>query len=1185
MNATRIIYLFVFSMLIVSCAEKINNSNKDTSASEETFKQSFALPDSVPTGTPIPVEFETISNVKAPEKIIMGQPTITIAQENVVEIRSPGLRLAPENLPTNTPGKNGLELPVETVPKGDSTLTSLPQQIKAQPPAARDNALYGLQYLDVDQGLSSSYVMDVMEDSRGNLWISTWATGVSVYNGKTFMNYSKANGLASNYIWCIFEDTKGNIWLGTDGMGAIKYDGAQFIQYRQEDGLSGVLVREIVEDSRGDLWFATNGGLSRYDGKQFYHYGEEQGLGGAMVDHVAVGSNNKVYATTDKGLAVFDGVLFTLYGLEEGLTSLNTTIVYEDQEENLWIGTEDSGAYLYDGYTFFNFNMNHGLSGNNITTIAQDANGKVWIGTLNNGISIYDRSSFTLILRQQGLSSNTIRSIIIDSKDNIWIGTYAGINRYNDRSFENYTDANGLGGLIVRGICEDRYGNLWFGHSNGATRYTGKTYEHYTAGEGLSANIIRAIIKDSKGNVWFATEGGGATYFDGEYFYHYGVENGLSGDNILCMYEDSKRNIWMGTFMGGITRFDGETFSHFTTEQGLSSNTIRSISEDDEGNIWFGTNNGGLEKYDGQTITHFSTNEGLTRNTILSLMFDNNNRLWVGTEGGGINILENDEIEVIDKSQGMSNDIIWSIAEDYDGNVWVGTEKGLDRIQPENGTFSITNFNKLDGLKGTDFYPNAVLLDSDNNLWWGTGKALTKLDLDKYESRQSPPIISLNNISVKGEYVDYRKLRKSKINGQFDKFQKITESDAEDIGFDSIKRFSNIPENLNLPYNLNEITIYFSASDWGAPHKIKYHYKMEGISEEWHTTGGENKVVYNYLPEGNYTFHVKAIGASNIWSETLSFKISIQPPWWRTIWAYIAFILLGIIGLGSAFAWRTRNLIQQRKRLENLVDERTSEVVQQKELVEQKNKEIIDSITYAKRIQRAILPKPKRLRTKLSKAFIMFKPKDIVAGDFYWLEEKGNTILLAAADCTGHGVPGAMVSLICNNTLSRTVREFNYTKPGEILDMVRDILIQSFASSQGVVQDGMDIALVVWDRSNNKIMFAGAHNDLHIVRNGELITLEADRQPIGTYKFMKPFTTHEFQLEEGDAFYMFTDGFQDQFGGPKGKKFKSKQLLNEILSIQHLAMPDQKRYLNQAFQDWKGDLEQVDDVCLIGVKV
>lgn len=1177
-------YLLFFFFIISSCQEGETKVDDKISLNEET-RGTYSLPDDIATGSPLAVNLKPIESTDPPIKVAMGMPEVTAAQENVVEIRSPGIHLAPEILEIMTPGKYGLSLPVQTKPKGDTTFVNLPEQIESQPPAARDNALYGLQYLDVDQGLSSSYVMDVMEDSRGNLWISTWAVGVSVYNGKTFINYSTSNSLASNYIWCVYEDSKGNIWMGTDGVGAIRYDGESFIRYSDKDGLSGLLVKEIVEDERGNLWFATDGGLSRFDGEHFYHYGADQGLGASVVEHITVGANNKVYACTENGLAVFDGVLFTHYQLDDGLNSLNTSVVYEDSEENLWIGTKDSGVCLFDGYTFFTFSTEQGLSGNHVTTISEDANGKVWIGTANNGISIYDRSSFTLIGRQQGLSSNTIRSIIMDSKDNIWIGTFAGINRYNDRSFQNYTDANGLGGLIVRGICEDQYGNLWFGHSNGATRFTGKTYQHFTTNEGLSSNIIRVILQDSKGNIWFGTEGGGATYFDGTNFYQYSTKNGLSGDVVLCMYEDSLRNIWMGTFMGGITKFDGKKFHHLTTEQGLSSNTIRSICEDDEGNIWFGTNNGGLEKFDGENITHFSTKEGLSSNTVLSLMYDNANRLWIGTENGGINVLQNGEMQSIKREQGLANDIIWSIAEDYDGNVWVGTEKGLDRIQPDQDAFKITNFNKLDGLKGTDFYPNAVFLDSENNLWWGTGKALTKLDLDKYESRLSPPLLTLNNISICGENVDFRKLRASKKSNEYEELEKITLRDLEDIEFDSVRRFSNIPENLILPYNLNEVAIYFSAADWSAPHKVKYHYKMEGISDEWHTTQEENNVVYNYLPEGDYTFYVKAIGSSNIWSETISFNITIQPPWWRTLWAYLAYILLAIAALGAIFTWRTLSLLQQRKRLENLVEERTSEVVHQKELVEQKNKEIIDSITYAKRIQRAILPKPKRLRTKLPKAFILFKPKDIVAGDFYWLEEKGNTILLAAADCTGHGVPGAMVSLICNNTLSRTVREFNYTKPGEILDMVRDILIQSFVSSQGIVHDGMDIALVSWNRDNNKILFAGAHNDLHIFRNGELITLQADRQPIGTYKLMKPFTTHEFQLQEGDSFYMFTDGYQDQFGGPKGKKFKSRQLLEEIKSVQHLSMVDQKRYLTQCFQDWKGELEQVDDVCLIGVKV
>ena len=1176
------------SLLLLTLLSCENQESFDVSGNNHSASQDLqlTLPDSIETGTPIPVSFKTVENPNEPKVVKIGSPAVVEAQKNINPIISPDIALVSNHLKTNTPGKNDLELPIRVTPEGEFTYVGLPQQIEAQPPASRDNALFGLQYLDVDQGLSSSYVIDAMEDSRGNLWISTWATGINVYNGKTFMNYSANNGLPSNYIWSIFEDSQHNIWMGSDGAGVIKYDGNQFVNYTTEDGLTGMLVRKIIEDDRGNIWMATDNGVTRYDGEDFLQYGPEQGLGGSDIKDITKGNNNRIYICTENGLTVYDGVLFTLFSEEDGLKSANTTVVFEDTEENIWIGTRDSGICLFDGYTFFSFDKSHGLSGNHINAINQDANGNVWIGTLNNGVSIYNRSTFKIIGRNQGLSSNTIRSILRDEKDNIWIGTHAGINRYNDRTFQNYTDANGLGGLIVRGICEDRYGNLWFGHSNGATRFTGKTYDHFTTEDGLSGNIIRAIMQDHNGNLWFGTEGGGLSFFDGQHFYQYNESSGLSGDVVLCLYEDSQYNIWIGTFMGGITKFDGERFYHFTDSEGLSSNTIRGICEDHEGNIWFGTNGGGLEKYDGSTITHYTNREGLNKNTILSLMLDSDDRLWIGTEGGGINILENGKFTTIDKDHGLSDNIIWSMIEDFEHNVWVGTEKGLNILEPqENQRFKITNFGKLDGLKGTDFYPNSVLLDSDNNLWWGTGKALTKLDLNRFRRIQSAPKLSFSHISIKNEFVDFRKLQKAQSEKKQIEHTAISSSNLNAIEMDSVRRFGNFPENLTLPYELNEITIYFSASDWSAPHKVQYYYKMQGISDDWQSTNGENKVVYNYLPEGEYTFSIKAIGESNIWSETISFNLTIQPPWWRTIWAYMAYIILAVSGIIVFISWRTRTLIQQRKRLESLVDQRTSEVVHQKELVEQKNREIIDSITYAKRIQRAILPKPKRLRIKLPKAFILFKPKDIVAGDFYWLEEKGDEILLAVADCTGHGVPGAMVSLICNNTLSRTVREFDFTEPGEILDMVREILIQSFASSQGMVQDGMDIALVSWNRKTNLLKFAGAHNDLHIMRNGEMTILKADRQPIGVYKDMKPFTTRTFQLQEGDCLYMFSDGFQDQFGGPKGKKFKSRQLLEKIESIQHLSMGDQKLKLNAIFQEWKGDLYQVDDVCVLGVKV
>ena len=247
------------------------------------------------------------------------------------------------------------------------------------------------------------------------------------------------------------------------------------------------------------------------------------------------------------------------------------------------------------------------------------------------------------------------------------------------------------------------------------------------------------------------------------------------------------------------------------------------------------------------------------------------------------------------------------------------------------------------------------------------------------------------------------------------------------------------------------------------------------------------------------------------------------------------------------------------------------------------HREITDSINYAKRIQSAILPPIKVVKEYLKESFIVYKPKDIVAGDFYWMEQKNGKVLFAAADCTGHGVPGAMVSVICNNGLNRSVREHGLTVPGEILDRTREIVVQEFKKSEEDVKDGMDIALCSIE--GMKLQFAGAHNPLWIIRNGEVIETKANKQPIGQFDNPEPYTTHSFDLEKGDAIYIFSDGYVDQFGGERGKKFKAKAFRELLLSIQDKAMEEQKITIDKTFETWKGDLEQIDDVCVIGVRV
>jgi len=287
-----------------------------------------------------------------------------------------------------------------------------------------------------------------------------------------------------------------------------------------------------------------------------------------------------------------------------------------------------------------------------------------------------------------------------------------------------------------------------------------------------------------------------------------------------------------------------------------------------------------------------------------------------------------------------------------------------------------------------------------------------------------------------------------------------------------------------------------------------------------------------------------------------------------------------------------RSFIKQRKQAAIINRQKEEAEIQRDEIQTQhiqlaeKNKEITDSITYAKRIQDAMLPPMELFQSHLEKSFVFYMPKDIVAGDFYWMESVNDKVIFAAADCTGHGVPGAIVSVICSNALNRSVREFKLEKPSDILDKTLEIVLEKFSSSDDEVKDGMDIALCCWDPRTNEIQYAGANNPLWIIRNGKhkIEEYKADKQPIGKYLKHVPFTNHKTTLEEGDSIYLFSDGFADQFGGEMGKKFRSIHFKELLISVQSKDMKAQRKAIEKSFFGWKGKLDQLDDVCVIGFR-
>jgi serine phosphatase RsbU (regulator of sigma subunit) len=390
----------------------------------------------------------------------------------------------------------------------------------------------------------------------------------------------------------------------------------------------------------------------------------------------------------------------------------------------------------------------------------------------------------------------------------------------------------------------------------------------------------------------------------------------------------------------------------------------------------------------------------------------------------------------------------------------------------------------------------------------------------------------------------------------------------------------------NMRLNFKEKTIAFnfysvSLSDPGA---VKYRVMLKGFDSDWKPVSAQAMEDYSLSP-GHYTFRVMASNSYGYWNdEPLEYSFVIKPPFWQTPWFISILLIIAVIGVMSYIKIREQNLVKEKKILEEKVAERTAEVVQKSMEIEEKNRDITASIRYAERIQRAMLPR----EDTFLETFVLYMPKDIVSGDFYWMYDTGDIQFIAACDCTGHGVPGAFMSIIGHNSLNKVVREYGITRPAAILDQLNTEVVKALMHRhEETINDGMDMALIAFNRKNFTLEFAGAYNPCYVVRNGEIFTYKGDRFPIGmTSQLMKKsFANQVIDIKPGDMVYMSSDGYADQFGSPYSKKFKSGNVKKLLCEIWNLPMEAQRVRLEQEILTWKGDLPQVDDIMFIGSKI
>ncbi len=1052
-----------------------------------------------------------------------------------------------------------------------------------------------------------------------------------------FKNYNVEDGLAQSQVLSIFQDHRGNMWLGTNGGGLSKYDGNKFVTYSSKDSLINNLVFSITEDNDGHLFFGTYDGLSVYDGVQFKNFNTKNGLTHNRIFKVLKDRKGTIWIGTAKGVCKYENKHIVPFSADTLLNNLSVFTMYEDGAGCIWFGSIQNGAVKYNPTThkFTNYTVANGLTENFVYSINEDHKGNILIGCVA-GLSSISPGGTITHPEFPGLVQKNIAfmSILKDNQNNIWYSTDNGILKTTGSIYRQFTPANGLPGTTVWTSFQDREGDYWFGTDGfGLSKLSSEMFTNYSENNGLPGEYINAVFQDNKKNYWIGVRNNGVCLLEGKNITTFKLNpkdprHSLIDNNVQTIAQDKEGNIWLGT-KSGISVYKDKGFTNYVHPAGIPDSTIYSIYNDKDNITWIATRNGlskfsngifeeikavnrfkgsndfaiyaicedrhnnlwlatdtGIIKYNRNTALRYTKKNGFTDKYVYNIVMDQSGDLWLGSEEG-VYLYNFSTFKHIDETNGLISNQVFLLSVDENNNLWIGSNKGLSKLNindfKSKGLITIKHYGKEEGLKGLECNINAQIKDKDGKLWLGTIKGVTVYNpkYDRINTKEA--LCNITGLRLFFEKADLHLYSK---------------------GLDST---NNLPNKLVLPYDKNHITFDFIGVCHENPNKVKYQFKLEGVDADWYPPTSKNEATYSSLQPGEYTFYVKAMNNDGLWNENpVLFKFVVLPPWYRTWWFYSLCGIAIVSGIYFYHDWKTKKLRRNNIKLEKTVTLRTrelreekekvelinKEVLEQKEIIEHKNEEITDSIKYAKDIQQALLPSFSILNKAFPDSCVLYMPKDIVSGDFYWFAKRGEKHFVASVDCTGHGVPGAFMSIIGNSLLNEIVTEHNILEPGQILNTLHAGVKTALNQSRGEFErrDGMDIALCAIHKETNTLEYAGANRPLWLFRQGcegvcEII--KATKFPIGGIELeeKREYTNHSIQLNKGDVFYVFSDGYADQFGGDRGKKMMLGNLQKLLARIYSEPMTKQKEILHKHFSDWKGEHEQVDDVLVIGVRV
>jgi len=1049
----------------------------------------------------------------------------------------------------------------------------------AQNSAPGLNGTFLLQNYSPKEYNGNPQIFDIVQDSRGLMYFSN-QKGIFEYDG---VSWAKIQ-IGEDDLRCLSlaKAPNGLVYAGANGdFGVLKPDSVGRLQFNSE--LENIGVNSIGRVAKIII-----------DGEKKYLKTEKviYILSSEGVDSIIPETDIEDMFFLDgrhyikqKGLGLFLLKDKKLKPVEEGYQLSNKEVIssIRFRDRNLFF-TAQSGVYEMSNTG--RLVKRDFLEGITLLSVLKIEDNLLSLGTNSKGVIVVNENFdfvYTIGL-EQGLKDAAIKAQFVDNEKNLWLGTNVGISkiqinspilkfdltsglrstieaiiRYKKRLFVASQDgvySKNSNGFFekVKGIEQDCYGLHLFYNGNDTL---------------LLVSERDHVLALNEANEHTKLQPGGP----------YQVQaSPLNPNELIVVHYDGLANL---IYNGG---------------QYITNNYLRNFTQaephniviEEDGTIWIGTKtdlDGGVYKthvdiFRDSSIKfeRYYTDEGLPEGA--TYMFTKDKEIYAGTDQGlfkhvdGKFALYNEFGVDFSKKRGVHR-----ISEDSEGNIWMvlydnanNYEIGFSSLHGDKYVWNSKMFRRH-----SEDVVHALFHDQDGITWLGGPSGLMR-----YDSK------IINNYEI-----PFNALVRSVVYGDSNLFVGAYQENGllqpNDLDY-TLKYSSNTP-----------ITFTFASTSFIDESKTEYSFLLEGHDDNWNKWSSRTIKEY-YLAEGSYSFKVKARNVNGFISEEAVFSFVVLPPWYRASWAYFLYIIGFIFVVYIIILFSIRRVKQKNIQLGALVDERTKEVViqkqdaekqrdiaeRQKELVEAAHREITDSINYAERIQRSFLATDDILNSNLEEYFVFFQPKEVVSGDFYWADKLSNgNFAMVNADSTGHGVPGAIMSILNISSIEKAVR-LNFLEPHEIFNSTRKTIIERLKKDGSLEggKDGMDASIICFDFENNKFTYTAAQNPIWIVRDGSLTEIKPEKMPVGKHdKDSVPFVGGVFEMEKGDVIYTLTDGFQDQFGGPKGKKFMVKKMREYVLSISHLSMKEQHTKISEVFSSWKGDTEQVDDVCVIGVRI